>query len=340
MKNIVSRYEEVIWWGLGLGMIVGLVLISEQADVIGRDWREIYRPATLSGDYINYATVANPPYIQLLFWPLSWLPWEVGYVVLMALYLGAFRLAATLSPVNKWLIFPSFPSLWMLVYGQIDAFVALGVALGWWAIRRNRPYWQGAATILLLLKPHIGAPLAIIYLFWQRDRRALLVSGLFLLLSLTLFGFWPLRWLERMALETTAASREAGFASELNDWNNIGAFPYGLLLWPLVLLPYARARKVPAIISATILSSPYAGAYSMLTAMAMPLPLGIYPILSLPLFTPLGYRLIAIAPLALVLYPAAGSLMNIRRKANTSTNHDDEPTALDESKQKESISEP
>ena len=293
-----------------------MALIEDQTAVIARDWREYYRPAALAGDITNVANVANPPYIQLLFRPLALLPMETGYVILLILYMICFRLIAHLSPVNKWLIFPSFPSLWMLVYGQIDAFVALGVALGWWAIRNDKPYWQGAATLLLCIKPHIGGPLAIVYLVWQKNRRAFLVSGLFLIITLAVFGLWPIQWSRRMIREAELAIGLSGFASRLNDWNNIGSYPYGLLLLPLLFLPYSRIQKVPAIISASILAAPFAGAYSMLSTMSMPLPLWIYPILSLPLFIQRGYDLIIIAPLALVLFPAITYLLRYWPRLN------------------------
>ncbi len=300
---LIRRYEEGIWWGVALGVVVGLVVIADQSEVIIRDWREYYRPATLSGDYLGYRNTANPTYIVLLFRPLATLPLKAGFALLGGLSVVCFRLTARLSGINKWLIFPSYPALWMLVYGQIDAVVALGVALGWWAIRNKRPYWQGAATLLLILKPHVAGLLALVYLVWQRDRRALVVSGLFVLATLPFLGLWPLQWAQVLLSETNLAAAGAGQNTAVNEWNNIGLYPYGLLLLPLLLVPYAREQKIPAVISASLLASPYAGAYTLMAVMGVPLPLVIYPILSLPLFTQAGYDLIILAPLALVIYP-------------------------------------
>ena len=306
--RLLRRYEEVLWWGLAFGVLLGLVAVADQTEVIIRDWREYYRPAALSGDYLNFRNNANPPYIILLFQPLAALSLNTGFAILGILSLLGFRLVSHLSGVNKWLIFPSFPALWMLVYGQIDALVLLGVALGWWAIRNKRPYWQGAATLLLILKPHVGGLLALIYLAWQRDRRAVAVSGFFILATLPFLGLWPLRWAEVLLSESDLAAAGAGKSSFFNEWNNISLYPYSLLLLPLLLVPYSRAQKIPAIVSACLLASPYAGAYSLLSVMAVPLPLIIYPILSLPLFFGAGYDLIILAPLALVLYPPVAYL--------------------------------
>jgi hypothetical protein len=183
--------------------------------------------------------------------------------------------------------------------------VALGVGLGWWAIRTKRPYWQGAATLLLCLKPHLGGLLALIYLFWQRDRRAFAVSGAVGLITLMFFGLgWPLEWLQRLVSEISITLKGSGsFGNPSNDFNDIGLFPYGLLLWPLVMLPYPRQQKIPAIIGACISSSPYAGNYSLIAAMAVPLAIWFYPLLSLPFLGYIGYSLITLVPIALVVYP-------------------------------------
>lgn len=307
IKRFIGRYEEVIWWGAAFGMVIGLLVIADTTAVIMRDWREYYRPATLSGDYLGYRNTANPTFIVLFFAPLAVLPLKVGFLILNIVSVIAFRVTAKLSNINKWLIFPSFPALWMVVYGQIDALVALGVALGWWAIRNKRPYWQGLATILLVLKPHVTGLLAITYLLWQRDRRAFVVSISFFLVTLLIFGLWPVEWLTTLFSETNLAVGGQGQNTIVNEWNNIGLYPWGLLLLPLLLVPYTREKKIPAIISASLLASPYSGAYTLMAVMGVSLPGLIYPVLSVPLFDQVlfnkGYDLIVLAPLALVLYP-------------------------------------
>jgi len=325
VKRLARRYEEVIWWGAAVGVVIGLFVIADTTEVIMRDWREYYRPATLSGDYLGYRNTANPTFVVLLFAPLAALPIKVGFLILNLITVITFRLTARLSNINKWLIFPSFPALWMVVYGQIDALVALGVALGWWAIKNKRPYWQGLATILLILKPHVTGLLAICYLFWQKDRRAFVVSISFLLVTLVIFGLWPIKWLTTLFSETGLAVGGQGQNTSVNEWNNIGLYPWGLLLLPLLLVPYAREKKIPALISASLLASPYAGAYTLMAVMGVSLPMLTYPVLSLPLFDQLlfrrGYDLIVIAPLALVLYPVVQrgwSLLTERKRGRPS----------------------
>ncbi len=303
--NYLRNFEEVVWWALAIGAAVGLVfVVDDPANIIGRDWQTIYRPATLSDDFIHYATVANPPYILFVFYPFALLTPLIGYFGIMVLTILSFRLTAYLSSFNKWLIFPSFPALWMLVYGQIDGWVMLGVAIGAWAIQSKKPYYQGVATLLLFLKPHVGAVLALIYLIWQWNWRSFVVSISVCLLSLIFFGVkWPIEWVTRLLFETSLASQAQGFSGDANSFNNVGLFPYGLMAWLLLLIPYPKEEKIAAIVAASILSSPYAGGYSLLSTMGVSLPILVYPMLSFPFLGSIGYKLILIAPITLIIWP-------------------------------------
>jgi hypothetical protein len=274
IKRIILRYEEVAWWGLGLGLLIALPFVPDNAAVIGRDWITIYRPAVISERYLSEGLIANPSYILFLFKAIALLPPVVGYQAIILISVLSFRLISQLSGINKWLIFPSFPSLWMLVYGQIDALTALGVALGWWAIRNKRPYWQGMATLLLFIKPHVGGLLAIYYLVWQRDRRAFVISGSVFAASMLWFGFeWPIDYVNSLIRETINGANSSGFNSLANAFNNIGLFPIGLTFFIFLFLPAPREKRILAVISASLLASPYAGNYSMLATMAVQLPL-------------------------------------------------------------------
>jgi hypothetical protein len=238
-----------------------------------------------------------------LFKPLALLPVDTGNFILLAITVISFRVVAYLANVNKWLILISFPSWWILWQTQIDGLVMLGVAIGWWAIRRQKPIWQGLATLLLCLKPQVGGILAIVYLIQQRHWKAFIISTLVSLASFLIFGFWLITWTERILFEGSAAQAGNNFAQTIT---NIGLFPVGILFWvPLVLFRhwYTQEEYIPAIIAATMLSSPYAASYSLITTMAVPLPGWLYPILSLPFIGRTGYDLIIIAPIAIVIYP-------------------------------------
>jgi hypothetical protein len=70
-----------------------------------------------------------------------------------------------------------------------------------------------------------------------------------------------------------------------------------------------------AIIAANILSSPYAEPYSTLTVMAFPLPVWLYPLLSVPVL--ISFRALLIGPIAIVIYPIVFAALD-RLKMTTS----------------------
>lgn len=276
-------FTEAVWWGVAIGA-VGFSLLHG-----GQDWTTIYLPATEAG-FTTAPKVGNPTYILLLFQPLSYLPPNVGGAIIVALSIISIWLTARLTNVNRWLILISYPSLWMIKMAQIDALVMLGVALGWWAIEHKKPYWQGVATLLLCLKPQIGGFLALIYLWWQRDYRAFVISGSVGLFSLLLYGPWIGLWFNKLLFAGELASQSEG--DFISTGNSIGLFPYGLLFLAIPFIfsnIYSSQEQITAIITASMLAAPYAAYYSILSTMAFPLPFWIYGLISLPLIGPIGW---------------------------------------------------
>jgi hypothetical protein len=54
---------------------------------------------------------------------------------------------------------------------------------------------MGLAILLLLVKPHIGGPLAVLYLLWSRKRETILVIIGIVLLSMAVWGWdWLALW--------------------------------------------------------------------------------------------------------------------------------------------------
>jgi len=298
-EDASNRRSKAAWWGTTVGAVCFSLLNGAQ------DWEGVYRSATLI-DFATHVGTANPLYVMFLFYPLALLPSRVGGAALVALSMVSIWLTSKLTDANRWLILLSYPALWMIKMGQIDALVMLGAALGWWAVKNGRPYWQGAATLLLCLKPHIGAPLALVYLWWQRDLRAFVVSGAVVLASLLAYGVWPVVWLQKLIGFTQEAAQGGGHF--ILSANYIGLFPYGLVFFLFPLLPmYHRQERSTAILAASMLASPYAGPYSILAAMAFPLPLWVYGLISLPLLPHIGWWALA-GPISVVLYPLVNYL--------------------------------
>jgi hypothetical protein len=222
--------------------------------------------------------------------------------MIVGITIAVILVTARLTGANNWLILCSYPALYVIKMTQIDGLILLGAAIGAWAIRNQKPYWQGISTLLLCLKPQAGLLLAVYYLWRQRDWRALSVSTAVIAISFVCFGSWPLPWFQKMLV---GGSRFALAG------NSIGLFPYGLVLIPVALFApgYTVNQRYVALIVASILASPYAGYHSLLASLAFPLPYWLYILVSVPLVYPPGW-LAAIAPIAMILYPVTTYLVN------------------------------
>jgi hypothetical protein len=298
--KIDARAWEVVWWGIGLGIAVGCA----SSQLSGFDFVTAYYPQARNGgaSIISAQEVyRNPAWVLFIMTPISWLPVRVAFLVFNLINLGCIWVACRLTGVNRYLVLLSFPALWIFWYGQMDGFVMLGAALGWWAVNAGcdparKPYWLGLAFLLLLSKPHLGAPLAAIYFFWSRDWRTLALMGAVFLASLAIWGIgWPAAWLN--TLFSLARSYPVG-KDVLDLRSNISLYPYGLMAWLAALIPMPRLEKIITVFSATIVSVPYAPTYSLLSLLVFPIPAWAYIFSSAPVvFGPAGYWITTLAPL-------------------------------------------
>lgn len=270
MTSYVSaRFMVWFWWAVISGAIIGTYLGGYE----GVEWRT-FRTATYNG-FMNMPNVANPPYAALLLYPLVVLPFDLGSMGLRIISAYGFHLAAKTTRVDRWLLLCSFPACWLLWFNQLDGLVLLGVILGYIAIVRDKPLLQGAATLLLLIKPHIGAPLALYYLWRQRHYQAFIVSGIAISGSFVLLGFWPVAYIQALIGQANNGYILSHFAQE-----NVSLYPWGLLLWPVAFIPMGLDRKILAILAITMLSSPYMPSYSLVSLMAFPMPIWGYLLIS------------------------------------------------------------
>jgi hypothetical protein len=279
---------EIIWWALALGLTAGIAANT----ISGFDWISFYYPRA-NGDI--YASLYNPLWIYLVIKPLALLPLRSSFVVFTLLNVAMLRFGSYLSGANKFWLLLSFPAFWVLWFGQLDGLVMLGAALGFWAVQQKRPVVLGLALALLLVKPHIGGPLALLYLFWSRNWKAPATFAAVVLLSMLMWGEqWPYIWLRNLLLES---GRGATAAQE----TNISLFPYGLLAWLVLLAPLNRPQRAVVVLAATFLSTPYAPIYSLLILLVMPLPWWVYVLSSAPYgLGPTGYKIATLAPVGVL----------------------------------------
>lgn len=209
-----------------------------------------------------------PAWVYLLTWPMSRLGWPLSWQVLTAAtILVVAALAATTSGDRHWwapLI--SLPLLWNIWLAQIEVLPVAGLLLGVLVSRRKlHPAWLGVAWLLLMVKPQVGAGLALLFTWWagrERGLRSLAPAGCVVVavVAATMW-LWP-AWIYNLL--DTMGRFEA-------TWWSASVWPWGLLAWPVALMPgrIGRERRLRMVAAATLLGSPYFALYHATTLMAL-----------------------------------------------------------------------
>ncbi|MBK8987832.1 MAG: hypothetical protein IPM39_17485 [Chloroflexi bacterium] len=213
----------------------------------GQNALHVYR-----GHEIHYV---YPPWLAVILAPFALFPsaiaaalWRAATVMMVSF--AVWRFGGDIKSLAFTFCTPFFYAL--MVYGQIDALILLGVALALYSSLGL----QLIGCLLILIKPQVaGLTLPIIWL--RSDHKTgLLLSGLLVvLLSLVLWGIWPSDVYAMMATLSTRRS--------------IDVWPYGLLLGiPLFVLAWRR-RSVETAMLATFFCTPYANLQSLVPISAV-----------------------------------------------------------------------
>jgi hypothetical protein len=166
----------------------------------------------------DYRRFAYPAYTDLLFWPMSEIPFRplrIAWVAVLAVLLAAaiifwaralsWNLTAPWLGVVVLLTWCSYPELEGLYAGQLGLLVGFLLAAALLALVRNRLVLAGTLMALTMIKPQMVL-LAIVYLFlwsvndWRRRRRFMMAFfGIMFLLvaaSLLVLPGWIHSWLD------------------------------------------------------------------------------------------------------------------------------------------------
>ncbi len=116
------------------------------------------------GPAFYWSPFINPPPLVWLVMPLTALPFGAAILVWTALLLGALVLTWFLVAPGDRLVRAAFAALLLglfpvafgVMVGQPVAIVAIGVALCWWLIQRDRRGLAGIALSLLVVKPQLA----------------------------------------------------------------------------------------------------------------------------------------------------------------------------------------
>lgn len=242
-RAAVSKLNWLILTEIGLLLLAGLFIYPA-----GDDFFNHFGPMARGCVTCGY----NPYFTSWFLYPLSWLPWKANYLVWIALTLAAFTIAARYFATDPIRVILSFPMMWALWLGQIDALPLAGLVLGDYAVRQRRPLILGLALVLMATKPQLTLAVVVLYLLYTTSwLKALLIPAIVASLSFLVWGLdWPLQWL--------AHRPEFNYTPWLAS-----LWPWGLVTFiPAVLIPSELSQRRRMLLYASAIGLPFFGSYS------------------------------------------------------------------------------
>ncbi len=212
---------------------MGIFFYVTRAYELALDWEVYYLAATEGWENRFTYAVYNPPWLIWFLFPLASLGMRLGFAVLSAFNLGAviwsiFRLSQDHVYLRLLLVICSFPMLYLLVLGQIDGLILLGLVL----MAESPPRHIGKISlgaIISLLKPQMALGGILIGVWKSLPRwKVAGILCLFLCFSVVVWGIW---------------FRQQELVDPTVPWNR--AFPLFPLGWimGLPLLGYGLWKK-------------------------------------------------------------------------------------------------
>jgi hypothetical protein len=235
----------------------------------------------------------NPPWVLPLVAPLGALHWRTGQLLWLA-----FNLSAVLaSAFWLWRLFagtrsaPALafaasllfaPTLFLLLLGQINGFMLLGLVGFVWFLQRDRAWLAGTLAALTAIKPHLLAPFALVLVLEacrnSRTRKAVLTGAAVIAVCAALpLLVNPDIWSQYLQATSTSS---ANTHHTLSDWEHptlgyalrqaIPNRPFAAMFIPLaIVLPLVAgywwkrrvnwnwSRELPRLTLVSLLAAPY-----------------------------------------------------------------------------------
>lgn len=245
---MLSQGLAIIWWAVSL-WFQSLNLIP-----VWHDQRSTFTQLSAHlGDPYLVSGFVNPPWTGILLAPFGWLPLPLATLVQLCLYFAILTGVIFKFGGNRQtmlIALTSFVALDAALELNIDWLVCLGLLVP--------PAFSGP---FLLIKPQNALG------YWLSFKRrelvhTLLVVLVLLVISLLLWGFWPLQMLE--AIRTNTLGRSYNLA------------PLALLPWPIAVaiglsLSWVAFRRHDPVLSilAWLFFIPYITLYALLLPLAL-----------------------------------------------------------------------
>ena len=209
----------------------------------------------------------NPPWVGLILAPFIVMPGKSGYLLFMVVTILMFWYATREFSGKLAFLLVSAQLSWILFWGQIEALVMLGIALGWSALKTHSWPRMILALLLAVLKPQIGlVPILAIWWWSGKDRwKSLLGFLIVVLLSILMYGPWPVWFVQNVVKISTDNSIYHLWNSSIGVW----ALP---LFIPALALKMNRYQRLVALMATGMLASPYMPYYSTILLFCFALP--------------------------------------------------------------------
>lgn len=259
-----KKYRLVVV-SIAVGVCVLFAVIGPGEDYFRCYTWMVTEPERLS-KVAEYPWTLNPPYLAQFMAPFVALPGRPGYIVFMAASLAMIIFSTKKLGGNPIPILLSAHMMWILWWGQIEAWGVIAVFIAWTSYKKQKWMLMFLALILASFKPQISLVPVLALWWWSGKERWKSISAFLLLLlaSLAIWGPWPV-WYWQGIFGFVGNEHHGPWNASLGLW----ALP---LFIPALLLPMKREQRLVALTATAYICSPYMPYYSSILLFSFAVP--------------------------------------------------------------------
>lgn len=290
---------------LTIAIIVAIGLWAVYAFIgPGDDYKRAYTDMVLKPELLSEIPVRpwtlNPLWQNWFMAPFVTMPGRTGYLAFMAFTLGATIWAAYLFGGRPVLVVLSSHMAWILWWGQLEGWAALGLVLGYFALQNRSWIMMWVALMLATFKPQASLiPIATLWWWSGRERwKAAVALVVTAIITVLVWGPWPV-WYAQGLLNFMGARH-------YTNWNaSVGLIALPLFI-PALLVPLSRQKRLIALTATACLAVTYMPYYSTILLLCMAVPWWTYIFAFtgylVPFIGPVGWNMVVLLPATLLLW--------------------------------------